>query len=761
MRVGAIEDWLAPVNDDRAPWTCISGKGARMVICPKCSAQNAPDQTHCSQCRAHLLPGRSILERLGYLGGGLAAAALVGGLAYLFSRMETAESLPDCCASPLYLAFLSLTSLIGGLVLALGRTPQYEKYVKRAQRHVQAAPEQALSDLNQALELAPVKRQPDVRRQRAAVYAKLGRKEEALADLSSYAASPDAHRGAKIASEIIGIELEDAARAVSPTEMSIHSLEDQLVQEGTLCAVGYCKRCREAAELDKERRCPKCGRQVKEVKFVKPPEREAEVAKLGVEAASRRKRRRIWMIVGGCALFACVICAGTTIWSAQKEGRVAGRTATPSPSVLPVTFAENVFSFEVPSDWNTMSEEDTVALLETALEGYSWQGHDYAGGVYSQGTDSCPGCAQIVVAVVRMQGMTGSLTTEQYQDIREAAQQQMGSRLVSQHRTEVGSLPAVESTYLDAERLARVRTLVIIPDEPGVVYLVTCCAHKDAFADFEAVFERALGSLEIEGAPATEPDVEVAGLSTATPQPTLPVVTPPPTQALPASPTPTPLPGGMVNVEALNVRAGPGTQYTKLGLLTKGEVIEVTARTAAGDWLAVSTDVVAHGWVSAAYVDLNIPVEQIPVAEEIPPTPTPSGPTPTPLPPVDAEIERLARGEHGELPPPAEVGGVAADGEAEVAIVNDTPYELTILVGAPSSTSITLEACATCRVYSMIGPIFCPKEGRPQVTARLKPGISQVAAKVSDPSVIPFLGSWDLKADTRYAKCFFIVTRIQ
>ena len=107
------------------------------------------------------------------------------------------------------------------------------------------------------------------------------------------------------------------------------------------------------------------------------------------------------------------------------------------------------------------------------------------------------------------------------------------------------------------------------------------------------------------------------------------------------------------------------------------------------------------------------------------------------------------------------VGPVAAGGEAEVTIVNDTPYELTILIGAPSSVSVILEACPACKVYSVVGPVFCPEEGRPKKTVRLKPGTSKVAAKVSDPSVIPFSGSWELVADTSYFNCFFIVTRLQ
>ena len=59
-----------------------------------------------------------------------------------------------------------------------------------------------------------------------------------------------------------------------------------------------------------------------------------------------------------------------------------------------------------------------------------------------------------------------------------------------------------------------------------------------------------------------------------------------------------------------------------------------------------------------------------------------------------------------------------------------------------------------------IASVFCPEEGRPKKTVRLKPGTSKVAAKVSDPSVIPFSGIWELKGDTGYFNCFFIVTKI-
>jgi hypothetical protein len=245
---------------------------------------------------------------------------------------------------------------------------------------------------------------------------------------------------------------------------------------------------------------------------------------------------------------------------------------------------------------------------------------------------------------------------------------------------------------------------------------------------------------------------------TSTPKPLLTGTSTPidaPTHTL----TPTSQPHAVVTVEALNLRAGPGVSYDKIGLLHQGEGVTITARTEAGDWLAVTLLDGTEGWVSAAYVDLYIPLDAIAMAGEIPATSTPAAPTPTLS--VDEQIERIARGEHGELSQPSEVGGVAAGGEAEVTIINDTPYLLTILVGAPNSVSISIEACPTCKTYSFVGPVFCPEEGRPRKTVKLKPGTCQVSAEVSDPSIIPFYGVWDLKGDTSYFNCFYIVTTLR
>jgi hypothetical protein len=105
------------------------------------------------------------------------------------------------------------------------------------------------------------------------------------------------------------------------------------------------------------------------------------------------------------------------------------------------------------------------------------------------------------------------------------------------------------------------------------------------------------------------------------------------------------------------------------------------------------------------------------------------------------------------------VGSVAASGEAELTILNDTPYVLTVLIGSPNQTTVTVDKCPTCSTYGFVGPTFCQEEGRPRQTIRVKPGTMKVAARVDNASVVPFSGEWTINADSAYFNCFFIVTR--
>ena len=184
----------------------------------------------------------------------------------------------------------------------------------------------------------------------------------------------------------------------------------------------------------------------------------------------------------------------------ERPARTPTPAATPPRETLApgfLAFRGDIISFEYPSDWEVITKKEVNTLLKTSLKGLKAGAYDYIGGVYKGGVDNCRGCATIVVVVAKDPSLTGTLTDEQYQRVKAAAEQQMGSRLLSHRKTEVSSMPAAESVHIGDSRLTKLWELIIVPPEPGMAYLFSCSSHKDTYEDFEAVFERAIGSLRI------------------------------------------------------------------------------------------------------------------------------------------------------------------------------------------------------------------------------------------------------------------------
>ena len=84
----------------------------------------------------------------------------------------------------------------------------------------------------------------------------------------------------------------------------------------------------------------------------------------------------------------------------------------------------------------------------------------------------------------------------------------------------------------------------------------------------------------------------------------------------------------VVSVKKLNLRGGPGENYSVLGLLEKGATFtEVTSK---GDWTQIETPASAFAFVAASYLKQETPVietnvpppSQVAVVEPVPPTAT-------------------------------------------------------------------------------------------------------------------------------------------
>jgi uncharacterized protein YraI len=109
-----------------------------------------------------------------------------------------------------------------------------------------------------------------------------------------------------------------------------------------------------------------------------------------------------------------------------------------------------------------------------------------------------------------------------------------------------------------------------------------------------------------------------------------------PTDTLTSMPGPA-IPDAVVAAH-VNLRGGPGTEYARIGVLSPGQVLTVTARLANSSWLWVITDQMQEGWVInwTDVVTLNCSLDRITTATPPPlPIVTPTTePTPTSLPPA-------------------------------------------------------------------------------------------------------------------------------
>lgn len=156
-----------------------------MIHCQKCNQQNVSEAEKCSQCGANLLPGAGIKERLGQLGCLVVAGILTPVLALLIlPRLAVGNILDNLIlmGAIILSIVMGIVFILLGISLAVGKTPVYDRYKRRAERHVDLDPQQAIADYGKAIELAPEAIAFDLLSARAGLYHKQGMIEEEKSD---------------------------------------------------------------------------------------------------------------------------------------------------------------------------------------------------------------------------------------------------------------------------------------------------------------------------------------------------------------------------------------------------------------------------------------------------------------------------------------------------------------------------------------------------------------------------------------------------
>lgn len=112
----------------------------------------------------------------------------------------------------------------------------------------------------------------------------------------------------------------------------------------------------------------------------------------------------------------------------------------------------------------------------------------------------------------------------------------------------------------------------------------------------------------------------------------------------------------------------------------------------------------------------------------------------------------------GEISQP-DSSGSTTSGQVQVVIQNDSPDRMRIIFSGPNSQVKELDACSTCTSYAAgQAPIFCPNLG-PIGQYTLLPGTYDIVVEsISDNTVIPWAGNWNLIDGNEYRRCFFLTT---
>jgi len=266
-----------------------------MITCSHCKTINPPEQRQCQNCHRDLLPGRGFLLRIGVLIVSLAIGAFG---AFILYRLSQGAELPDLgCAitSPVFWALIAGGVPLMGLVFAVQRTPQYEKYVDRAKRHLQIDPEQALADLNEAIRLAPEKQMSAILKERSALLVSMGHTTDAVRDKIAAMEGGGAYENEAGFATLIGADRDTMVGGIKSTQ------QQEMVKAHAAVGLGWCKKCKSVVELDEAMHCKlHPTAKISDVHLAVPEDVPAELARLHEEITRRDRSlrtRRITLLI--------------------------------------------------------------------------------------------------------------------------------------------------------------------------------------------------------------------------------------------------------------------------------------------------------------------------------------------------------------------------------------------------------------------------------------------------------------------------------
>ncbi len=83
-------------------------------------------------------------------------------------------------------------------------------------------------------------------------------------------------------------------------------------------------------------------------------------------------------------------------------------------------------------------------------------------------------------------------------------------------------------------------------------------------------------------------------------------------------------PTGIVNTGNLNVRSGPGPNFSSVTVISHGDVVTLLGRNADGTWVKIRLSNGTEGWINAGYITTNVAISSLPIVDGSTGTGTPT-----------------------------------------------------------------------------------------------------------------------------------------
>ena len=161
------------------------------------------------------------------------------------------------------------------------------------------------------------------------------------------------------------------------------------------------------------------------------------------------------------------------------------------------SFAENIFTFDYPSNWSIIENDDIDYLFDTSLAGGSISSFDYLGGVYvGERWEEDIGESSFTVYIISDSSFIPQITDDQYQSVKNSYENQFGDRLLGLEKTEFKGYEAFDIKTIGKSRKTQSWQKYVMSE--GKVFVLTFMSRIELYEAYQVIFSDTFDSFDIQ-----------------------------------------------------------------------------------------------------------------------------------------------------------------------------------------------------------------------------------------------------------------------